>query len=201
MKKFLALGDSYTIGEGVLEKERWPNQLCDALKKEGIIISDLAIIAKTGWTTDELLVEIQNNYPKPPYDIVSLLIGVNNQYRNQSTDRYQNEFNNLLNLAIEFANNMTSNVFVISIPDWGVTPFANGKDRTAIKNAIDSFNKINKEETLKNKIPYIDITPISRQAGNDSSFITSDGLHPSGKMYEKWVEVILPVVRKILKEE
>ena len=212
MKKFLALGDSYTIGEAVLNNDRWPNQLCKALLKEDIILSDPVIIAKTGWTTDELLAEIQNIYPDSPggfvnkdqipvYDIVSLLIGVNNQYRKLSIDTYRNEFRTLLKLAIIFANNIESRVFVLSIPDWGITPFAEGQDRRAIKEAIDMFNKTNKEETLKNNIQYIDITPISRLVDKDPSLLASDGLHPSGKMYEKWVELILPFAKKILEEK
>ena len=212
MKKFLALGDSYTIGEAVLNNDRWPNQLCKALLKEDIILSDPVIIAKTGWTTDELLAEIQNIYPDSPggfvnkdqipvYDIVSLLIGVNNQYRKLSIDTYRNEFRTLLKLAIIFANNIESRVFVLSIPDWGITPFAEGQDRGAIKEAIDMFNKTNKEETLKNNIQYIDITPISRLVDKDPSLLASDGLHPSGKMYEKWVELILPFAKKILEEK
>ena len=212
MKKFVAFGDSYTSGEAVLNNDRWPNQLCKALLKEDIILSDPVIIAKTGWTTDELLAEIQNIYPDSPggfvskdqipvYDIVSLLIGVNNQYRKLSIDTYRNEFRTLLKLAIIFANNIESRVFVLSIPDWGITPFAEGQDRGAIKEAIDMFNKTNKEETLKNNIQYIDITPISRLVDKDTSLLASDGLHPSGKMYEKWVELILPFAKKILEEK
>ena len=212
MKKFLALGDSYTIGEEVLNNDLWPNQLCKALLKEDIILSDPVIIAKTGWTTDELLAEIQNIYPDSPgcfvnkdqipvYYIVSLLIGVNNQYRKLSIDTYRNEFRTLLKLAIIFANNIESRVFVLSIPEWGISPFAEGQERGARKEAIDMFNKTNKEETLKNNIQYIDITPISRLVDKDPSLLASDGLHPSGKMYEKWVELILPFAKKILEEK
>jgi lysophospholipase L1-like esterase len=195
--KYLALGDSYTIGESVSENERWSVQLADMLNQNGYP-TDVTIIAKTGWTTDELWKGIQATEINHPYDMVSLLIGVNNQYRGRDINEYREQFIFLLNKAIEYAGGDPNRVIVLSIPDWGVTPFANGRDIEQIAKEIDSFNAVNKEETEKANAYYIDITPISRAALNDSSLIAPDGLHPSGKMYAMWAELALPIVLEIL---
>jgi lysophospholipase L1-like esterase len=191
---YLALGDSYTIGESVPDTGRFPAQLVSSLTKNNIYFNSPEIIATTGWTTDELADAIRKKQSSllPKYDLVSLLIGVNNQYRGRDAEEYRTQFKDLLRTAIVFAGGEKSKVFVVSIPDWGVTPFAEGRDRKKISEEIDLYNKINKEETLKEGIAYIDITPESRTAANDKSLIASDGLHPSEKMYKEWVDLILP---------
>lgn len=196
--RYLALGDSYTIGESVDESERWSNQLADLLSPqlEGERI-EVTIIAKTGWTTDELWQGIQSAEVNPPYDLVSLLIGVNNQYRGRDTEEYREQFVFLLNKSIEYAGGDANKVIVLSIPDWGVTPFASNRDSKKIAVEIDQFNAVNKEETEKAGARYVDITPISREAVNEPSLIAPDGLHPSGKMYTMWAEKVLPIVLAI----
>lgn len=196
--RYLALGDSYTIGESVEEAERFPNQLAAMLAAEGLTV-DVKIIARTGWTTDELWQGIQADTVTPPYDMVSLLIGVNNQYRGRSGEEYREGFIFLLTKAIEYAGGDAKRVVVFSIPDWGVTPFAYGKDTTQIANEIDAFNKINLEESTKTGVHYVDVTPISRLALNDKTLIAGDGLHPSGKMYAEWAKSALPIALSILK--
>src|SRR5438067_10686581 len=185
--RVLALGDSYTIGESVAEADRWPNQLARALG-----IAQPEIIAKTGWTTDELSSAIDKADPHGPYALVTLLIGVNNQYRGRDAEQYRREFVALLGRAIGFAGGNASHVIVISIPDWGVTPFAANRDRAKIGAEIDHFNAINREETLRAKARYVDITPVSRRAATDPTLVAGDGLHPSGTMYAQWVKLIRP---------
>lgn len=196
--RYLALGDSYTIGESVEEAERFPNQLASLLANEGVTV-DVKIIARTGWTTDELWRGIQAEVVEPPYDMVSLLIGVNNQYRGRGLEEYREGFIFLLNKAIEYAGGDVKRVVVFSIPDWGVTPFAYGRDTTQIANEIDAFNKVNLEESTKAGAHYVDVTPSSRLALNDKTLIASDGLHPSGKMYAEWAKSALPIALNILK--
>ncbi|MFN3492157.1 MAG: SGNH/GDSL hydrolase family protein, partial [Anaerolineales bacterium] len=151
------------------------------------------------WTTSELWQGIQKETLTPPYDMVSLLIGVNNQYRGYDKEEYRQEFGFLLNKAIEYAGGDKTKIFVVSIPDWGVTPFAAGRDAEKIAADIDAFNQINKEESEKAGIAYVDVTPISRQAVNDPELIAPDGLHPSGKMYAEWAKLALPIALEILK--
>jgi lysophospholipase L1-like esterase len=193
--KYLALGDSYTIGESVEENERWPVQLAASLEGNGHEV-DATIIARTGWTTDELWDGIQKADPKGPYDLVSLLIGVNNQYRGYDIDEYRKGFRFLLNKSIEYAGGNTGRVFVVSIPDWGVTPFASGRNAAQVAVEIDAFNAVNREEAQAAGVLYVDITPISRV--DDPSLIAHDGLHPSAKMYRQWVEHMLPEVLGLL---
>lgn len=196
--RYLALGDSYTIGESVEEGERFPNQLAALLANEGITV-EVKTIARTGWTTDELWQGIQAETLSPPYDMVSLLIGVNNQYRGRSIEEYREGFVFLLNKAIEYAGGNIRHIIVFSIPDWGVTPFAYGRDTTKIATEIDAFNQVNLEESQKAGVHYVDVTPISRLALNDKGLIASDGLHPSGSMYAQWAQLALPVASEILK--
>jgi lysophospholipase L1-like esterase len=193
--KYLALGDSYTIGESVEEYERFPVQLSARLKKEGIDIPNPLIIAKTGWTTDELMTAINEKNVRDTFDIVTLLIGVNNQYRSRSSEQFRGEFKQLLDIAINYAGGNKNHVFVLSIPDWGVTPFAEGRDRNKIAKEIDEYNKVKKEETEKAGIKYFDITGISRM--NDPSLVAGDGLHPSGAQYKKWVDKIYNDVKSV----
>ena len=197
--RYLALGDSYTIGESVDESERWSNQLADLIKTNADRDVDIKIIARTGWTTDELWQGIQADVVNPPYDLVSLLIGVNNQYRGRDIEEYREQFVFLLNKSIEYAGGDANRVIVLSIPDWGVTPFASGRDAAQIANEIDQFNTVNREETEVAGAHYVDVTPVSREAVNDLSLIADDGLHPSGKMYAAWAEKVLPIALEILK--
>jgi lysophospholipase L1-like esterase len=195
--RYLALGDSYTIGESVPETDRWPNQLAGLLANQGIQ-TDVTIIARTGWTTDELWQGIQEREVTPPYDLLSLLIGVNNQYRGYDIQEYREQFVFLLNKSIEYAGGDSDRVIVLSIPDWGVTPFALGRDAKQIASDIDAFNAVNREESQKAKVHYVDVAPISREAFNDKSLIADDGLHPSGKMYAEWAQLALPEAVKAL---
>lgn len=197
--RYLSLGDSYTIGERVAENERWSVQLSEMLRKEGVKIGTPEIIARTGWTTAELAEGIKNKNPKGPYNLVSLLIGVNNQYRGQSLERYRTELQDLLQQAIGFAGGNIQRVFMLSTPDWGVTPFASGSDTKKIASEIDAFNEVAQQECEKLGIAFIDITTLSRTAQNDASMITYDQLHFSGKMYRQWAEKALPTVRRLLK--
>lgn len=196
--RYLALGDSYTIGESVDEAERFPNQLAAMIEKESLPVS-VTIIARTGWTTSELWEGIQARTVEPPYDMVSLLIGVNNQYRGYNVNEYREEFKFLLGKAIEYAGGDVKRVIVFSIPDWGVTPFAYGKDTTKIAAEIDAFNQVNLEESQNAGANYVDVTPVSRQAVDDKALIASDGLHPSGSMYAQWARLALPIALEILK--
>lgn len=187
-RRYLALGDSYTIGESVPASERFPVQLARALG-----LGEPQIIAKTGWTTDELNAAIDAADPRGPFDLVTLLVGVNNQYRGRSADEYRTQFAALLDRAIGFAGGDAGKVIVVSIPDWGVTPFAEGRDRAKIAREIDQFNAINREEAARAGARWVDITPISRR--NDPTLVAADGLHPSGKQYAEWVKAIARVGR------
>lgn len=187
---YLALGDSYTIGESVLESERWPNQLAEVLKGTTLEVETVTIIAKTGWTTAELIEGIESAKNTNQYDLVSLLIGVNNQYRGQSLERFETELIQLIKTAIKYSKNGAQGVFLVSIPDWGVTPFAKDRDVEKIAFEIQAFNKVIQKQANEFKLPYIDITPISKNAKTDLSLLASDQLHPSGKMYNFWVQKI-----------
>jgi lysophospholipase L1-like esterase len=197
--KFLALGDSYTIGESVAESERWPVQLVAELNQGGFSVAAPEIIATTGWTTDELQKGIEKASPKPPYDLVSLLIGVNNQYRGRSLDEYKIQFEALLVLAISFADGKPEKVFVVSIPDYGVTPFAAERNPQKIGKEIDDFNSAAEVISKKLGVAFVNITPGSKEAANDPELVAGDGLHPSGKMYTQWVSQILPVAKTMIK--
>jgi lysophospholipase L1-like esterase len=189
---YLALGDSYTIGESVIASEQYPNQIVSKLRKQGKMIDDPVIIAKTGWTTFELKKAMTDeNILDKKFDFVSLLIGVNNQYRGLKIEDYDKEFKALLNDAIALTGGLKKNVFVVSIPDWGVTPFGLKSTKPKISENIDLFNSVNEKITKELGITYIEITKESRKAKEDTSLIAEDGLHPSGKMYEQWSEAIL----------
>lgn len=191
---YLALGDSYTIGEGIEESGRYPMQLRDSLATRGIAIQQLDVVARTGWTTDELSKAMDQAPLLEKYDLVSLLIGVNNQYRGRSAENYRLEFSALLHRALELSGQNPSRVIVISIPDWGVTPFADGRDRQQIADEIDAFNRINQEEALAAGANWLDVTPISREAATKAELLATDKLHPSALMYSLWVKELLPVV-------
>ncbi|MDQ6830781.1 MAG: SGNH/GDSL hydrolase family protein [Gemmatimonadota bacterium] len=189
--RFLALGDSYTIGERVDSASRWPVQLAAALRARGVAIDDPEIIARTGWTTSELAAGIDRADPKGPFALVTLLIGVNNQFRGRDAAEYDTQFRALLDRAIGFAGNDPRRVVVVSIPDWGATPFAEGRDREKIGREIDAFNAIAKRATIERLAHFVDITPESRNAATDPELVAPDGLHPSAKMYGAWVGVMI----------
>jgi lysophospholipase L1-like esterase len=197
-RRLLALGDSYTIGEAVDEGERWPVRLVALLRARGISIADPVIVAKTGWTTDELSAGIDGATLDATYDVVTLLIGVNDQYRGRSALEYREQFGALFDRAVALAGDRVNHVVVLSIPDWGVTPFAAGRDRRAIAAEIDAFNAINRQESVGRGAQYVDVTPVSRMAAADSSLIAHDGLHPSGAMYGRWADLAAPALSKVL---
>lgn len=197
--RFLALGDSYTIGEGVDSAQSWPHLLTTSLRNQGFNIEDPLIIARTGWSTHDLLSAIDKADPQGLFDLVTLLIGVNNQYQGRDVETYRHEFRTLLGLAIGFAGGDPAKVVVFSIPDWSVTPFAQDRERAKISTQIDQFNLVNREESQVAGVSYFDITPISREAVDDATLLASDGLHPSGKMYAAWVDLSLSKVTEILK--
>jgi lysophospholipase L1-like esterase len=193
VKTYLALGDSYTVGEAVPANESFPHQLKEALLKQGHPVENLKIIAQTGWTTDELQAAIAAEILNPPYDLVTLLIGVNNQYRGYFLETYRIEFEQLLHQAICYAGKDVDRVRVLSIPDWGVTPFAQKEGRSAeqVAKEIDAFNAVAQEISENLGVVFINITPHSRLATTDLSLLASDGLHPSGKMYAEWVQQLM----------
>lgn len=198
---YLAIGDSYTIGEAVSLQNSFPYQLSNSMKNNGLDLGKPYIIAKTGWTSSELQSAIKTAGIQRQFKIVTLLIGVNNQYRGESKDVYRKEFKELLQTAIGFAAGNKAHVFVVSIPDWGVTPFGlnSGRGQEQISAEIDAFNAINKEETLAQGLSYTDITTESRLAISDPGLVAGDGLHPSAKMYADWTALLLPSVLKALK--
>ena len=191
--KFLALGDSYTIGESVAEHDRWPVQLSKSLRAKGKSIGEPTIIATTGWRTDNLKDAIDKAKLENEYELVTLLIGVNNQYQGKSIEQYAIEFEDLLKTAIRLAKGKKENVLVVSIPDYGYTPFGKPKQPDITK-AIDSFNYVNKDCTDKAGVRYVNITDISRQGLEKAELVADDGLHPSGKMYSLWVERIVMAI-------
>jgi lysophospholipase L1-like esterase len=198
VKTWLALGDSYTIGQSVTEAERFPHQTANSLKQSGINIGEPDYIASTGWTTDVLITAIQTQNPVK-HDVVSLLIGVNDEYQRHDTMGYRQRFTALLVKAIELANGKKENVFVLSIPDYSVTPFAAGSDTAQIRKEIDWFNAINKQVTNGYQCPYLDITASTREATYNSALLANDGLHPSGMEYKKWADRLGPMMLPVLK--
>lgn len=201
MTGFLALGDSYTIGEGVAESQRWPLQLAARLRKEEVAVDEPKIIAKTGWTSDELAAAMAAETFDPPYALVSLLIGVNDQYRGRPLDAYRVQFLDLLQRAVGLAGGDAARVVVVSIPDWGVTPFARAERRDAREVAaqIDSFNAEAHVGVERAGAAWVDVTGISRSADARAELV-ADGLHPSGAQYARWVEAILPAARSALRK-
>jgi lysophospholipase L1-like esterase len=199
-RHILALGDSYTIGESVAEEERWPNHLQRLLHAEGIECAAPLIVAKTGWTTDELEKGIEQASLADQYDLVTLLIGVNNQYRGRDSEQYRLELRKLIEFAIKKANGKPNRVILLSIPDWGVTPFAKGRDHVKIASQIDQYNQVKQEEAERAKVHFVAITDITRDiSGTKVDLIATDGLHPSGKMYLEWAKRVLPIAKESLK--
>jgi lysophospholipase L1-like esterase len=198
-KTFLALGDSYTIGEAVAEADRWAAQLAGLLREEGIPVAPPRVIARTGWTTAELMEALEAEQVQDTFDLVSLLIGVNNQYRGQPLEAYRSGFRQLLQEAIRLAKGRPQNVLVLSIPDWGVTPFAADLDRDQIARELNQFNAVAQEEARNAGAAWVDITPESRRAASIPAFVASDRLHFSGEMYREWAGLALPVARQMLR--
>ncbi len=201
--RYLALGDSYTIGEGVAETECWPQQLVRMLKDDGVKLAEDApeIIARTGWTTDELAAAIREANPKGHYDWVTLSIGVNDQFRGRSVEAYRPEFRRLLERAIALAGGHPERVLVLSIPDWGVTTFAASDERFSperIAREIDAFNAAAQAETQKAGAAFLDVTAETRAAGRAAGELVGDGLHPSGRQYGRWAQAALPIARRAL---
>jgi lysophospholipase L1-like esterase len=190
----LCLGDSYTIGESVSEAGRFPNQCVKILDGQGMHFDKPTIIARTGWTTDELAEAIVEAKVAGTFDCVTLLIGVNNQYRGYDINVYRKEFTGLLQTAIKYAAGKSGHVFVISVPDWGSTPFGarDGKGRSPaqIGKEIDEYNAIAKEIAVSHKVHFVDINPISKQASHDPALVANDNLHPSAKMYKEWAQLL-----------
>ena len=192
MRSYLALGDSYTIGEGVPLYDSYPYQAVQLLRKAGQNFYAPEIIARTGWTTDELAAAIANTRLLPGYDLVTLLIGVNNQYRGRDLEEYGVQFEQLLRQAMGLAQ-PEGRVLVLSIPDWGVSPFAGTWDRAQIATAINSFNTLARQITLEQGLPFIDITEHSRTQGAPEDF-TADGLHPGLGQYAWWAEKLVNTI-------
>jgi len=196
-KTWLALGDSYTIGESVTASARYPAQTTAILKAAGIDIADPQYIATTGWTTANLIAALTTQNPRGPFSLVTLLIGVNDQYQGVDTATYSHNFSQLLQKAISLAGYQATHVVVLSIPDYGVTPFGSA-DSANIRRQIDMFNVINLAITRSYQVSYVDVTPVSRLAAGDPSFIAGDGLHPSAKQYAVWTSLLLPVAQQAL---
>lgn len=198
--RYLALGDSYTIGEGVAPEGRWPLQLAAALRGDGIALDAPEIIAATGWTTDELDVAIDAAAPAGPYALVSLLIGVNNQYRGRTVDDYAGQFDALLQRAVTLAGDDPGRVLVLAIPDWGVTPFAadSGRDRAVIARELDAYNAAAARICAAHGVAFVDTVAVSRLRGGAPAMLAADGLHPSAALYTEWTRLALPVARGLL---
>ena len=193
--KYLALGDSYTVGQGVPIGQRFPAQLVDSLKAADLL-GNAFLVAQTGWTTDELQTALAANPADTDYDLVSLLIGVNNQYRAYPIEDYVVEFEELLQQAIAYADGRAERVIVLSIPDYAYTPFGQTRPNPAqISADIDAYNAINAQIAAEFGVSYVDVTPISRQGLAEPGLVAGDGLHPSGEMYRRWVSLMLPTVK------
>lgn len=198
--RYLALGDSYTIGEGIDADDRWPVRLADTLRSEGLAIDAPQIVATTGWTTDELDAGIDAAAPVGPFDLVSLLVGVNDQYRGREVAAYAPAFLALLERAIGFAGGDAAKVFVLAIPDWGVTPFGahSGRDTGAIARELDAYNARAASICAARNVAFVDIAPVSRARGGEPDMLADDGLHPSAMLHALWTALALPVARRVL---
>ena len=191
---YLALGDSYTIGESVTEKERFPYLVTQLLNQHGIVVNNLQYIAETGWSTLALQSAIEAAEPPDSFDIVSLLIGVNDQYQGLETEGYRMRFTQLLIKAISLAKNNPKHVFVLSIPDYSATPFVSELDKERVRKEIDAFNAINKKITLKYNVSYIDITSLSKEVATNPALLANDGLHYSVEEHHKWAEKLVQII-------
>ena len=200
MRSYLALGDSYTIGEAVAPAGRWTHQLAAALRAQDVALADPHTVATTGWTTDELDRGIDADAPAGPFDFVTLLIGVNNQYRGAPLATYRAQFEHLLLRAVSFAGGDRGRVLVLSFPDWGCTPFGagSGRDLGTVATEVDAFNAAAQAICVAQAVAFVDITDISRQYGHDPAMIAEDGLHPSARMYALWSARAVPLAARLL---
>jgi lysophospholipase L1-like esterase len=197
---YLALGDSYTVGRNVVTPQTFPYQLVSKLNSKGFRTKGPVVVAQNGWRTDELLKNLADNKVSKRYNFVTLLIGVNNQYQQKNIEDYRTQFRQLLDSAIVYAGGVAKHVIVISIPDWGVTPFANGRNLQKIATEIDAYNQISKEATQTAGATYVNITGLSRDIADDKETLSIDELHPSAKAYGWWVDRIYPAVKSALKK-
>ncbi len=197
---YLALGDSYTIGQGVAEKERWPVYLANALEQGGIKVGEPRIIARTGWTTADLLYAVKSANLTKNYGLISLMIGVNNQFQGRSLEEFRGQFRELLTISKELAQRNARNVLVLTIPDWGATPFATGSDRAKISEQIQKFNEVIKTEAQAAGSTVIDVYDLSLLVKDAPNLLAPDGLHYSGLMHQRWAERAYPEARKILQD-
>ena len=199
MLRYLALGDSYTIGEGVEDQERWPTLLVGMLATRGIDVGPPHYVAQTAWTTDELSDAIDAAKPAGPFDLVTLLIGVNDQYRSRPVSAFEGEFTTLVRRSIAFAGKRAERTIVVSIPDWGATPFAEGRDRAVIGKEISAYNE--KAESIVRQLGahWVDVTESSRAMLREPELAVADKLHPSGEMYRRWAELIAPVAEAAIR--
>ena len=198
LARVLALGDSYTIGEAVEPDERWPVRLAAMLTARGIGTAPPTIVARTGWTTDELSAGIAAAGLAGPYDLVTLLIGVNDQYRGRDVEEFRRNFRILLSRSATFAGERAARVIAVSIPDWGATPFAHDRDRHRIAEEIDEYNSVVLEEAARRGARSVDVTAVSRRAASEPGLVATDGLHPSGAMYAEWARLVLPLAAAAL---
>lgn len=196
--RLLCLGDSYTIGEGVSAEERWPNVLTAMLRQRRHDVADPRIIARTAWTTDELMDAIAEAPPAGTFDLVTLMVGVNDQYRSRPVDQFEASFGQVLTTAIGFSGRGPARVIVLSIPDWGATPFADGRDRALISREIDAYNASARSIAEARGARWHDVTPLSRKVAGNPSLVVDDKLHPSGAMYREWAESLLAPVASML---
>lgn len=196
--RYLALGDSYTIGEGVARHERWPEQLVSALREHGYPMAEPDVVAQTGWTCDELAAGIAGAALRGPYALVSVLVGVNDQYRGKTPDEYRPRFEAVLAVAQSLAGERTGRVVVLSIPDWGVSPFAPERGRAEIAREIDAFNAVNHAVAARAGARYVDITASSRAAVDRSCFV-ADGLHPAASVHAEWARLAVDAAERALR--
>lgn len=197
---FLALGDSYTIGESVPLFENFPYQVVQLMRKEKYHFQAPEIVAKTGWTSNELAEHILHNVLNDQYDFVTLLVGVNNQYRGLAIKDFENDFEFLLNKAIHLAGNKSNRVMVLSIPDWGYTPFANGKEIQKISKEIDEYNEVCSNIAKKVKTHFINITDETRAEKNNLQALANDRLHYSKSTHLRWAEKVSSIMKQELKK-
>jgi len=196
--RILALGDSYTIGEGVAPEERWPSRLVDGLRRRGLSVAEPVVVARTGWTTDELSAGLDVAAPEPPFDLVTLMVGVNNQYRGREVDEYADQLAGLAGRAVAFAAGRADRVVVVSIPDWGVTPFARDREPSRIAAEVDRFNLAAEDVAARLGCRWVEVTTLSRAAGSAPAMLVDDGLHPSGRQYAAWAEAVEAVAVEAL---
>lgn len=198
MRGFLALGDSYTVGEGVPVQEAWPAQLNEMLRVDGLDLESPLLVARTAWTTEELVAAIEQAPPQGTFPMVTLMIGVNDQYRGHPLDRFERSFVHLLTTAVGYADDEPHRVIALSIPDWGVTPFARDRDRSVIAAEVDRFNDAAQRRVATAGAHWHDVTESSRSMGADASLVAPDGLHAAGEMHRRWARSLHPVARTIL---